>query len=160
MFVIETEWLVLWICLLALGQESGQIRWRVEGGVLARWGMTSWRQLSCPVVVRVPTKCCVECTGLARNPVKPGGDCRCGSIWSPVIRPMAAGTDDPGGSSPSELCTAYITLKRSCSYNYLIWYRFVFDTEFGSDYDIRFLYYIYNFVSYKMVRKSTPGFVT
>ena len=41
---------------------------------------------------------------VARNPVKPGGDCRCGDIWSLVIRPMAAGTDNPGGSSPSELC--------------------------------------------------------
>ena len=50
---------------------------------------------------------------VARNPVKPGGDCRCGSIWSLVIRPMAAGSDDPGGSSPSELCFVDITLKRS-----------------------------------------------
>ena len=34
-----------------------------------------------------------------------------GRIWSPVVRPMAAGNDDPGGSSPSELCTGYITVK-------------------------------------------------
>ena len=61
---------------------------------------------------------------------------RCGSIWSPVIRPMAAGTDDPGGSSPSELCTGYITLK--CSGNgERVCDRFVFDTEFGSDFVIR-----------------------
>ena len=49
---------------------------------------------------------------------------------------MAAGTDDPGGSSPSELCTGYITLKRNGSGNFDC-DRFVFDTEFGSDFDIR-----------------------
>ena len=63
MTVIATEWFVLRKRLLALGQESGKIRWRVEGGVLARWGLTSWRQLSSPVVVRVPTKCCVHWLG-------------------------------------------------------------------------------------------------
>ena len=62
-----------------------------------------------------PHEVMCACTGWTRNPVKPGGDCRCGSIWSLVIRPMAAGTDDPGGSSPSELCTGYITLKCSCN---------------------------------------------
>ena len=90
---------------------------------------------------------CVVCTGLARNPVKSGGDCRCGSIWSPVIRPMAAGTDDPGGLSPSELCTAYITLKCNCNCS-LSCDRYVFGAEFGSDFVNRIsILYIYIYVT-------------
>ena len=45
---------------------------------------------------------------------------------------MAAGTDDPGGSSPSELCTGYITLKCNGSGSFGC-DRFEFGTEFGSD---------------------------
>ena len=86
---------------------------------------------------------CVVCTGLARNPVKPGGDCRCGNIWSPVIRPMAAGTDDPGGSSPSELCTAYITLKRSCNCKYLVDIDLYLILSLAQILLFIFLYYIY-----------------
>ena len=49
---------------------------------------------------------------------------------------MAAGTDDPGGSSPSELCTGYITLK--CSDNgERVCDRLVFDNVLGSEYAIR-----------------------
>jgi hypothetical protein len=36
--------------------KSSKIWWRGEGGVLARWGLTPWRQLSSPVVVRVHPK--------------------------------------------------------------------------------------------------------
>ena len=49
---------------------------------------------------------------------------------------MAAGTDDPGGSSPSELCTGYITLKRNGNVE-RVCDRLVFDNELGSDYVIR-----------------------
>ena len=77
--------------------------------------MSPWRQESGAVVVRVPTKCCV-CTGWARNPVKPGGDGRGDDLGHWLLGPWRQGLIDPGGSSPSELCTGYITLKCSCNY--------------------------------------------
>ena len=45
-----------WIVWYWKWRKSSKIWWRGEGGVLARWGLTSWRQLSNPEVVRVPSK--------------------------------------------------------------------------------------------------------
>ena len=58
----------------------------------------------------------VVCTGWARNPVKPGGDGRGDDLGHWLLGLWRQGLIDPGGSSPSELCTGYITLK--CDYDY------------------------------------------
>ena len=87
-----------------LGQESGITRWRVDRRRPCSLGFDFMAAVVKSRGCSSPHEVLSRSTGWTRNPVKSGGDGGCGSIGSPVVRPMAAGNDDPGGSSPSELC--------------------------------------------------------
>ena len=80
--MIATEWFVLRKCLLALGQESGKIRWRVERRRPCSLGFDFMVAVVKSRGGSSPHEVMCACTGLARNPVKPGGDWQ---MWQHLV---------------------------------------------------------------------------